>query len=119
MLRQTRFKDLLAQVLLAEADNFKIKVIELGIQNDHVHMVVALRPTHSISQVFEHLKTKSARALFEYEPKFRFRYPEGHFWSPGKFYRSVGDVDLPTVRAYVRAQDHRQKLLNEFQAQAA
>ena len=118
MLRQTRFKDLLAQNLLAEAKQFQIKVIELGIQDDHVHMVVGLRPTHSVSKVFEHLKTKSAAALFEYEPKFRLRYPEGHFWSPGKFYRSVGDVDLPTVRAYVRAQDHRQKTLSEFQATA-
>jgi len=60
MLRQTRFKDLLAQVLLGEAEQFKVKVIELGIQNDHVHMVVGLRPTHAISKVFEHLKTKSA-----------------------------------------------------------
>ena len=119
MLRQTRFKDLLAQVLLCQAEQFKVKVIELGIQDDHVHMIVGLKPTHSISKVFEHLKTKSAAALFEYEPKFRKRYPAGHFWSPGKFYRSVGDVDLPTVRAYVRAQDHRQKTLDEFQAQAA
>lgn len=118
MLRQTRFKDLLAQVLLREAEQHGVAVLELGIQDDHLHMVVGLHPTHSVSGVFERLKTKSAQALFEAEPKFRLRYPKGHFWSPGKFYRSVGDVDLRTVRKYVRAQDHRQRQLADY-AQAA
>jgi len=120
MLRQPRFKDLLAQVLLREADQSGLKVEEMGIGDEHVHLVVDIHPTHCISSVFESLKTESARALFEAEPKFRLRYPKGHFWSPGKFYRSVGDVDLPTVRKYVREQDHRQKQLADYQnAQAA
>ena len=119
MLRQSRFKDFLAQVLLREAEQHGVAVLELGIQAEHVHLVVGLWPTHSVSGAFEHLKTKSAVALFEAEPKFRLRYPKGHFWSPGKFYRTVGDVDLQTTRAYVRAQDHRQRQLTEYQAQAA
>ncbi|MEF8848213.1 MAG: transposase [Candidatus Thermoplasmatota archaeon] len=32
------------------------------------------------------------------------RYPRGHFWSPGKFYRSVGNADLETVTKYVQDQ---------------
>jgi len=119
VLRQLRFKDLLAQVIIREAEEHGVAVLELGVQDEHVHLVVGLRPTHSVSGAFEHLKTKSAQALFEAEPKFRLRYPRGHFWSPGKFYRTVGDVDLETTRAYVRAQDHRQHTLAEYQAQAA
>ncbi len=119
MLRQQRFKDLLADVLLREAEQQHVGVLEMGIEDEHVHVVVGLRPTHSVSGVLEALKGKSAAALFAAEPKFRLRYPRGHFWSPGNFYRSVGDVDLATVRRYVRAQDHRQRTLAEYEARAA
>ena len=119
MLRQPRFKDLLAQVLFELAKRIRAEIVELGIEDDHVHVVVGLRPTHSVSGVFHELKGASARALFQAEPKFRLRYPRGDFWSPGKFYRTVGDVDLATTRQYVRAQDHRQQKLAEYQAQAA
>jgi len=33
--------------------------------------------------------------------EFRLRYPQGHFWSPGTFYRTVGDADAETVIQYV------------------
>jgi REP element-mobilizing transposase RayT len=32
------------------------------------------------------------------------RYLRGSFWSPGKFYRSVGDMDTATVLKYARNQ---------------
>ena len=111
MLRQERFKDFLAKVLDEESTKLRCKIIEMGIEDDHVHLVIATRPSLSISELLQQLKGKSSYELFRYEPKFRLRYPKGSFWSLGKFYRSVGDVDLETVRNYVRAQDHRQKTL--------
>jgi putative transposase len=81
---------------------------------DHIHMVVELPTTMSISQAFHLLKGASARELFKKVPVFHIRYPRGHFWSPGKFYRTVGDADAETVIKYVR--DHRlqQTSLNGF-----
>ena len=111
MLRQSKYKDFLAEVLQKETAQMKVRILEMGIQNDHVHLIVVLIPTHAVSSVFQHLKGKSAYELFRFEPKFRLRYPNGEFWSPGKFYRSVGDVDLETARNYVKAQDHRQQSL--------
>jgi putative transposase len=118
-LRQQRFKDFLAGVFSDIAARIRASIVEIGIADDHVHLVVGLRPTHSPSGVLHELKGASARALFKYEPKFRLRYPAGHFWSPGKFYRTIGDVDLETTRAYVRAQDHRQRQLTDYHALAA
>ena len=111
MLRQERFKDFLANLLDEESNKLGCKIIEMGIENDHVHLVISLKPSLSVSGIFHQLKGKSSYELFKLEPKFRLRYPNGEFWSPGKFYRSVGDVDLETVRNYVRKQDHRQKTL--------
>jgi putative transposase len=111
MLRQERFKDFLAKVLEEESTKLRCRIIEMGIENDHVHLVIVLRPSVAVSDASHQLKGKSAYELFRFEPKFRLRYPNGDFWSPGKFYRSVGDVDLETVRDYVRKQDHRQTTL--------
>jgi Transposase and inactivated derivatives len=58
----------------------------------------------SVSEAFRLLKGASSYRLFRKKPNFRKRYPRGHFWSPGKFYRSVGDADLETTRNYVRNQ---------------
>ena len=111
MLRQERFKDFLANVLEEESTKLRCHIIEMGIEDDHVHLVISTRPSISISELLQHLKGRSSYELFRYEPKFRLRYPKGSFWRPGKFYRSVGDVDLETARKYVRAQDHRQRTL--------
>ena len=111
MLRQDKYKDFLASVLQREAEKMGCKIDSMGIQDDHVHLIVAIKPSVSISTLLQQLKGVSSYELFRFEPKFRLRYPNGAFWSPGKFYRSVGDVDLETTRNYVQAQDHRQRSL--------
>jgi putative transposase len=68
----------------------------------------------SISKAFHLLKGASSRELFKQKPTFRCRYSKGHFWSPGKFYRTVGDADAETVINYVRQHQLKQTTLNGF-----
>ena len=86
------------------AERHKIKITELSVMPDHIHMVVLIPSTMSISKAFYFLKGASSYALFKEKPKFRKRYPKGNFWSPGKLYRSIGDADLETVIKYVQDQ---------------
>lgn len=119
MLRKQRYKRLLAAELSREANKIGAQIIDMAIADDHVHVVICLRPVHSVSQVFHQLKGSTSHAMFKAEPKFRLRYPRGAFWSPGKFYRSIGDTDIETTREYVQAHDHNQTNLTNFTAQAA
>ena len=119
MLRQERFKNVLLDSLRVTARRIKLELVEIGIQDDHVHIVADLRSWHSPAFILERLKSESAATLFTFEPKFRLRYPKGHFWSEGKFYRSVSDVTAEQVREYVRKQDHRQKTLLQYSGEAA
>ena len=114
MFKQEENKKLCEEVLHEVAKRHKIKITELSVMPDHIHMVVELPTTMSISQAFHLLKGASSRELFKKVPVFHARYPQGHFWSPGKFYRTVGDADAETVIKYVR--DHRlqQTSLNGF-----
>ena len=105
MFKREENKKLCEEVLKKIAERHRIEICELSVMSDHLHMVVALPPTMSVSKALHLLKGASARELFKRKPNFRLRYPKGHFWSPGKFYRTVGDTDAETVIGYVR--DHR------------
>ena len=77
-------------------------------------MIGDIPPVMSVSKAFNLLKGASAYELFRKEPKFRLRYPRGHLWSPGKFYRTVSDVNVDTAINYVRNQAMAQASLDKF-----
>ena len=104
MLRKQENKNLCEDILEEVAKRHKIKIEELSVMPDHIHTLVGIPPTMSVSKALHLLKGASAHELFKRKPNFRKRYPKGHFWSPGKFYRSVGDANLETVTKYVQDQ---------------
>jgi putative transposase len=112
MFRGQEHKNLFEQILKTIAFWHNITLIEIAIMPDHVHLVVSLPPTMSVSKALNLLKGASSRELFQQKPDFRKRYHRGHFWSPGKFYRTTGDADLPTVINYVKEQRLVQTTLN-------
>jgi len=114
MFRQEENKKLCEDVLREVAMRHNIEITELSVMPDHIHTVVQLPTTMSVSQALHLLKGASSYELFKRQPKFRLRYSNGHFWSPGKFYRSVGDADMETVLQYVRNQRLQQTSLDDF-----
>ena len=105
MFRHEENKKLCETILHNVAQQHHITITELSVMPDHIHMVVELPTTMSVSEAFHLLKGASSNKLFKQKPNFRYRYPKGHLWSPGKFYRTIGDADAETVIQYVR--DHR------------
>ena len=107
-------KKLCEEILREVAERHKIKMAELSVMPDHIHTVVGIPPTMSVSKALQLLKGTSSRELFRRKPNFRLRYPKGHLWSPGKFYRSVGDTDAETAIQYVRDQRLEQTSLDSL-----
>ena len=114
MFRQEENKKLCENILHDIATRHNIQIIELSVMSDHVHLIVQIPTTMSVSQAFHLLKGASSHELFKQKPNFRKRYSQGHFWSPGKFYRSVGDADMETVSQYVRNHLIQQTSLDDF-----
>ena len=104
MFRKIKYRNLLGACVRRSASRNKIKIIELDVQPEHVHCVVEVSFTISVSKVLQFLKGGSAKLFFELAPKMRLRYPRGHLWSRGKFASSVGFVQLDVVKEYVRSQ---------------
>ncbi len=80
------------------------KALEVGGTADHVHLLVGLKATHTLSDVMRHLKGDSSRWLHEEVGLPLFSWQEGY----GAF--TVSRSDLERVGNYVRRQeDHHRK----------
>src|SRR4030042_536653 len=74
MLRREENKNLCETILREIAQRHHITIIELSVMPDHIHTVVALPTTMSVSQAFHKLKGASAYEMFKQVPGFRARY---------------------------------------------
>ena len=102
--KQTHRKDM--EVILKKIAQEKgMRIEELAVMPDHVHIVVHVKPGISLAKATNLLKGRSSYEMFRKHPNLRLRYRKGHYWSKGKFYRSVGSVDLEKTKTYVREQD--------------
>jgi putative transposase len=84
----------------------KLDIIELNVQEDHVHIVLWIPPNFSVSQVIGFLKGKSALRIFDKFPALKKRYWTKHFWSPGYCVTTVG-LDEEKIQKYVRWQQKK------------
>ena len=96
----TRVEELLREC--AEVNNWRID--ELNIQQDHIHMIVQLRPDVSVSRAVQLFKGKSSRIMRKEFPKLKEFFWGASFWSDGFFVETVGMVDLKKIKNYVRSQ---------------
>ena len=82
-----------------------MKLLEIGIDRDHVHIVVQWSPGISLSKIMQLIKGRSAKDVFESFPKLREKlYQKGHFWSPAYHFLTTGPSDLRHHLEYVRNQ---------------
>ena len=80
---------------------------------DHVHMMIAIPPKHSVSQVVGYMKGKSAIQIAREFSGRRRNFTGQHFWARGYFVSTVGR-DEEVIRQYIRNQeieDQRQEQL--------
>ena len=93
-------------ILNEAALRYNIQVYELEVMEDHIHIFVEVPPTMSVCKALNLLKGFSAYKLFQKQPWLRRYFRNGHLWSPGKFFRSVGNVTAEAIKNYI-AQSNR------------
>jgi len=88
----------------------ELEVLELNVQEDHVHMVLIIPPKYSVSEVMGTLKGKVAIRLFERYKHLGKRYWGRHLWSRGYCVSTIG-LDEEQIRKYVKWQEVKEKRL--------
>ena len=77
---------------------------EMSVQPDHVHLLLQVPPTLSVSGAMQSLKGGTARVLrAEFPDLEEFLWGES-FWADGYFAETVGQAEEAVVRDYIRNQ---------------
>lgn len=102
------------QFLRKIAEENNMEIFKIRVNADHIHIFVGLPPNMSVSKALQLLKGGSAYRLFRQHPWLRKHFRKGHLWSPGKFFRSVGNVTAKTIEHYIAQSQGEWKKVPEF-----
>lgn len=107
---QSEWKNELYKYTTGIVQNQEHKLLAINGMPDHVHLLVGLRPTQSISDLMQDVKGSSSKWINDNKlAKGRFEWQEGY----GAF--SYGASQLPDVISYIKNQEehHRKKTFLE------
>lgn len=93
----------------AFAEQQKSEVIELNVQDDHVHLLAMVPPKVSISDYVGTLKGRTAIRVFNKFRELKQKpYWGNHFWTKGYCVDTVG-LDEEKIRKYVKYQEKAER----------
>ena len=70
---------------------------------DHIHMLVSIPPSISVSQFMGYLKGKSSLMIFDRHANLKYKYGNRHFWCRGYYVDTVGR-NKERIAKYIREQ---------------
>ena len=94
----------IAELLYTCAEVNGWKILELNVQEDHIHMVVQFVPHISVSKMVQLFKGKSSKIIREEFPELEEVYWGDSFWADGYFAETAGQCSIETILAYVKNQ---------------
>ena len=87
------------------------EIIELNIQDDHIHLCLLGTPRDSVSYIMQILKGKSSAWLKKKIKRKHGLYRRHSLWARGYFVSTIG-IDENIIRRYVRHQ-HKHNEVNQ------
>lgn len=79
-------------------------VEELGIELDHVHLLIQIPPKDSVARVVQILKGGSSRIVRKEFPDLQEFLWGDSLWEDGYFAESVGSKNEKVIRDYIKNQ---------------
>ncbi len=80
------------------------EIVELGIEPDHVHLLIQTNTDDSPSTIMQAIKGGTSKKLREMFPNLAESTWLKSFWADGCYGSTVGTKELEKVKAYVRNQ---------------
>ena len=81
-----------------------VHIVEAEMCSDHVHMLVEIPPSISVSSFVGYLKGKSTLMIFERHANLKYKFGNRHFWSEGYYVSTVG-LNEATIKKYIQDQE--------------
>ena len=90
-----------------------VKIIEGRLMPDHVHMLVSIPPSISVSSFMGYLKGKSALMMFDKHANLKYKFGNRHFWAEGYYVSTVG-LNEATIKKYIQEQEKHDIALDKL-----
>ena len=101
----TRARELTREVC---SSNY-IDIVSGSMSPDHIHLLMSVPPSLSISKSIQYIKGKTSRKLLQEFEHLRKRYWGQHLWARGYFAVTVGNVNSDEVQKYIEDQEEHHK----------
>ena len=109
--KNEEFKKRTEELIREISKELYVKIIELGIEKDHVHLYASIpvsQPIPYVLQKFKGITSKILRKEFKlYLANF---YWKSALWATGYFVATVGEVNHETIKRYVKMQGKKDVL---------
>lgn len=100
----TRARELIREICAA---NY-IDIVSGSMSPDHIHLLLSVPPSLSLSKAVQYIKGKSSRKLLqEFAAVLQKRYWDQHLWARGYFAVTVGNVNQEEVQRYLEQDRHK------------
>lgn len=76
----------------------------VGIQEDHIHLLIQIKPKESIAQVVQILKGTTSRIIRKEYPELEEFLWGDSLWNDGYFVETVGIVNEKQIKKYIENQ---------------
>ena len=99
----------IANILSVLCKRKGVKIVEAEMCPDHVHMLVEIPPSISVSSFVGYLKGKSTTMIYEQFPELKYKYRQREFWCKGYYVDTVGKNE-GRIAEYIKHQLDEDKL---------
>ena len=84
-----KLKQDIANILSALCKRKKVRIVGAEVCPDHIHMLVEIPPSISVSSFVGYLKGKSTLMISERHANLKYKYGNRHFWCRGYYVDTV------------------------------
>ena len=113
MVAYAKLKKDIADILSALCKRKGVKIVEAEVCPDHIHMLVEIPPSLSVSNFMGYLKGKSTLMIFDRHVNLKYKYGNRHFWARGYYVDTVGK-NQKRIEEYIQNQLQEDKLYDQI-----
>ena len=101
----------LKRIIKQVSEEFRVELIEVETDKDHVHLLVDCDPQFGIAQYIKILKGRSSKLLREKFRHLKTKLPA--MWTNSYFISTVGGAPLEVIKKYIQNQQVSQRAVEK------
>ena len=98
-----KIKGDIGKILRQLCEMKQVEIHEAEACPDHIHMLVSIPPSLSVSQFMGYLKGESSLMIFDRHANMKYKYGNRHFWCRGYYVDTVGR-NKKAIEEYIKNQ---------------